>query len=147
MEGATVVENVTSGTIVPPSRECQTRPLSQLPEEQQATAWSDAVEEADGGQPTAAQVQEAVDAYIEPEEDKESEEDAPLPDEPPKEVDRAAYYDQWTEAIKPVVQLVETIAADLGEQHCPCHETVQGQLDVCTEEMDEWLNRINSPEA
>lgn len=45
-----------------PRNEAQVRPLAALPEPDRAAAWADAVEAADGGQPTAAEVQAAVDA-------------------------------------------------------------------------------------
>lgn len=48
-----------TGTIVP-KVESQARPLAKLPPEQQAPAWETAVEKADGKQPTAKQVEEAV---------------------------------------------------------------------------------------
>ena len=52
------------GTAVPilaPSSEGQVRPLTMLPDPtQRAEAWAEAVEEADGEQPTAEQVKEAV---------------------------------------------------------------------------------------
>ena len=72
-------------TPVTPASEKQTRPLAQLPEAQQGAAWLDAVELAGGKQPTGTQVQEAVNAYLEPEEEDEPDEDTPLPDEPEEE--------------------------------------------------------------
>jgi protein gp37 len=42
------------------------RPLSQVPKEARAMVWEDAVAHADGKQPTAKMVQEAVDRYVAP---------------------------------------------------------------------------------
>lgn len=53
-----------------PVTEKQTRPLTKLPAEQQPAAWSKAVESANGAQPTAKQVEAAVEevqAEAEPE--------------------------------------------------------------------------------
>ena len=46
--------------LVTPQNESQARPLSKLDPEQQAEAWSRAVQLADGEQPTAKQVTEAA---------------------------------------------------------------------------------------
>lgn len=53
-----------------PTHESQARPLTKLPAEQQPAAWSKAVESANGAQPTAKQVEAAVEevrAEAEPE--------------------------------------------------------------------------------
>ena len=71
-----------------PATERQVRELAKLPEDQRAAAWADAVEEAGGGQPTAAQVKEVVERYAadnepfvdeEPEGEQEQEQEAPPP--------------------------------------------------------------------
>ena len=49
-----------------PTTEKQTRPLTQLEQEQQPKAWERAVEIAGGEQPTAKQVQAAVDEIVRP---------------------------------------------------------------------------------
>lgn len=46
--------------VVTVSNERQARPLAKLPEDQQAAAWEEAVELADGGTPTAKQVEQVV---------------------------------------------------------------------------------------
>ena len=61
--GAEVAKQVESATRVAISNEAQTRPLTQLPEDKRGLAWKGAVEIAEGGSPTMAQVQEAVDVY------------------------------------------------------------------------------------
>ncbi len=111
-------------------------------EPQQGPPWADAVEKADGGQPTAAQVQEAVfDAHM-------REEDAPpLADKPskpprkkpPKVLDKKAYYKQWDHAIGPLMRVLDKIANGVGEKHGPSHKAILGHLDICTEEMQEWM--------
>lgn len=56
---AQIVEMLPIGNIQP-ERESQVRPLTALPETERAEAWAEAVEEAGGGQPTAAAVAEVV---------------------------------------------------------------------------------------
>ncbi len=58
---AQIAAVVPMGTTLP-TTERQVRPLAALPEPDRAAAWADAVEAAHGGQPTAAEVQAAVDA-------------------------------------------------------------------------------------
>jgi len=58
---------------------------------------------------------------------------------PPRKLDRAGYYKQWTAAMKPLVSLADKIADGVGEVDCQSHETIQGQLEAATEEMMEWL--------
>lgn len=62
IDASKVIENVNQGSHldVVPSNERQTRPLTALPQNQQPEAWKKAVEKADGKQPTAKQVEEAV---------------------------------------------------------------------------------------
>jgi hypothetical protein len=67
--------------IITPTAEGQVRPLSKLPDEQRPEAWREAVAAAGGRQPTSAQVQEVVDAYLAEDEPDEAKEDAP-DDEP-----------------------------------------------------------------
>ena len=76
-ETAKRIESVTTVTLLPPSGERQVRPLAKLPEDQQAAAWADAVDEADGEQPTAAQVQGVVDLYLADNEPPDSPESPP----------------------------------------------------------------------
>ncbi len=58
---------------------------------------------------------------------------------PPKQYDRSAWMKQWTQAIKPVVQLVDKIAAGVGETGCGSQGVVQDHLNVATEEITEWM--------
>lgn len=61
MRSAEVVEEMVTTVTISPQAERQVRPLTALPNpEDRQAAWDEAVEEA-GGQPTAAQVQKAVD--------------------------------------------------------------------------------------
>lgn len=46
-----------------PQNEAQTRPLTQLPPEQQPAAWQQAIEESPNGNPTSAQVKKVVEQY------------------------------------------------------------------------------------
>ena len=54
------VKHVLSDQLVTPETESQTRPLARVPKEKQPRAWECAVEIADGGQPTAKQVEAAA---------------------------------------------------------------------------------------
>ena len=58
--GAVRAKTVESVTRVTPSGEKQTRPLSRLPQNEQPDAWADAVDLADGAQPTTKDVEAAV---------------------------------------------------------------------------------------
>lgn len=61
IDAAKVSTNLKSSTNVElPQKESQARPLTKLPADQQAPAWEKAVEIAGGEQPTAKQVEEAV---------------------------------------------------------------------------------------
>lgn len=62
---AAVAGTIESVTAVTPANEAQMRPLAGLPAEQQRAAWSQAVETA-GGQPTAKQVEQAVQTVTPP---------------------------------------------------------------------------------
>jgi hypothetical protein len=67
-----------------PAHESQTRPLKSVPMEKRAEAWRRAVEIADGEQPTAMQVEQAVvETKVTPEDDDEIEDDGEPP--PPSE--------------------------------------------------------------
>lgn len=147
MSGAAVVENVESGTTgsgslegvasgttkgeeiaqVMPSTERQTRPLAELPEDKQVDAWDDAVEDAGGQQPTAAQVEQAAEKH------------KPTQAKPPDTSDRQGYYDQWKYLIGPLEKMVDRIAADVGEDGCQSHETIMGQLEAASDELREWM--------
>jgi phage N-6-adenine-methyltransferase len=67
--GAVLVNENLSGTPDKPkiTAVSQARPLTKLPPEEQPAAWAAAVEKADGKQPTAKQVEEAVLEITEPE--------------------------------------------------------------------------------
>ena len=58
---------------------------------------------------------------------------------PPKKLDREAYYQQWNEAIGPLVRLVDKIAEGLGERHDPRQVAIQDRLNEATEEMMAWM--------
>jgi hypothetical protein len=58
---------------------------------------------------------------------------------PPRKLDRGAYYQQWDNAIAPVVKLVDKIAEGLGERHDPHQVAIQDRLNEATEEMMEWM--------
>jgi len=60
ISGSGVVQNLATVVAKPPTTETQARPLTTLPAEQQPQAWERAVEIAEGEQPTARQVEEAV---------------------------------------------------------------------------------------
>lgn len=63
IESAGVVERVHNCEQKPPilpTAESQVRPLAKLPKDEQAEAWEEAVDSADGKQPTAKQVKEVV---------------------------------------------------------------------------------------
>jgi len=62
IDAAAVVSNVSPIGDIVPSNEAQTRPLASLPPEQQREAWKEAVETMPGGKPTAAHVQQVVEA-------------------------------------------------------------------------------------
>lgn len=66
IDAATVAENV-HNCGQKPDKESQARPLAALPESEQPAAWSEAVESADGKQPTAKQVKEVVEKRAKPE--------------------------------------------------------------------------------
>ncbi len=58
---------------------------------------------------------------------------------PPKKLDKKAYYQEWTRAIGPLMRTLDKIATGVGEKHGESHKTILGQLDACTEEMQEWM--------
>ncbi len=58
---------------------------------------------------------------------------------PTKQYDRSYWFKQWQHSIGPLVRLVDKIAHGVGEAKCQSHRTVQDHLEVCTEEMMEWL--------
>ncbi len=60
------------------------------------------------------------------------------PTKPPRKPDRSGYLKQWTQAIGPLVRLVDKIADGVGEKGGKSHKTVLEYLDVATEEMQEW---------
>lgn len=62
----TVAELSPTGDIPAPQSERQVRPLRGVDPEQRAEVWAQAVEAADGEQPTARQVEEAVAAHLAP---------------------------------------------------------------------------------
>jgi len=76
---AKTAERVESVTNVTLDNEAQARELSRLPEEQQAEAWTEAVERSDG-EPTAKVVRDVVEEYAE-EDESEPEEDTEQPDD------------------------------------------------------------------
>jgi|GEM_PF-2723490 len=63
----------------------------------------------------------------------------PKPKKPPKKLDKKGYYQEWTRAIGPLVRLVDKIANGVGEKNGESHKVILGQLDACTEEMQEWM--------
>lgn len=67
IKNSPIGENSPMGEKVVPAKESQTRELSALPESEQPAAWSEAVESADGKQPTAKQVKEVVEKRAKPE--------------------------------------------------------------------------------
>lgn len=75
---ACVVKNIEMSTIVDkPKNESQVRPLTKLPQEQQASAWSEAVAMSPNGKPTAKIVQQVVNTRLPKTEQ--------IPDEPEEE--------------------------------------------------------------
>ena len=68
MLAAETADNIKNNTPtgVYPTKERQVRPLTKLEPEQQPTAWKRAVEDRGRGQPTAKQVQEAVNKTLYP---------------------------------------------------------------------------------
>jgi hypothetical protein len=67
IESAKAAKNVNLSLQNPPQNKTQLRPLSKLPAAKQPEAWAKAVEIADGNQPTARQVEQAVRETISPE--------------------------------------------------------------------------------
>jgi hypothetical protein len=60
MDSAQVAANLSTTVDTPPTSERQVRPLAALEPDDQRTAWSQAVAESDGEQPTAAKVEEVT---------------------------------------------------------------------------------------
>lgn len=60
IEAATIAEEVRPMGLIAPRSERQLRPLKRLPEAERADAWAEAVADADGDQPTAAEVSRVV---------------------------------------------------------------------------------------
>lgn len=103
-------EKLPNGNSVMPVSESQVRPLLKLNEpEQQTQAWAAAVEKAEGKQPTAAEVQEAVVEILHP--------DGP----PEKERSRSQRRTELVNRLKQVIakrqswDIVENLIADLEE--------------------------------
>ena len=63
----------------------------------------------------------------------------PAPRKGAKKYDRSSYLNQWTNAIGPLVRLVDNIADGVAEKYDPHHEKVQDLLNQATEEMTAWL--------
>lgn len=59
--------------------------------------------------------------------------------QPPKQLDRQAYFKQWDNAIGPLVRLVDKIANGVGESKSKHHNAVQKLLNDATETMMEWM--------
>jgi len=59
--------------------------------------------------------------------------------QPPKQLDRSAWYKQWDGAVGPLVRIVDKIAAGVGESKCESHRVVQEHLEIATQEMLEWM--------
>jgi len=66
LESVTIVTPVNNGELVLPTTESQTRPLTQLPPQQQAEVWQQAVNASVNGKPTAKDVRAAVDEHKAP---------------------------------------------------------------------------------
>jgi len=64
---ARISDNLVTNVTKMPIREGQARPLTKLPTAKQPEAWAKAVEIADGNQPTARQVEQAVRETLSPE--------------------------------------------------------------------------------
>jgi hypothetical protein len=64
---------------------------------------------------------------------------SPQKRQPPKKLDRNAYYKQWDDTIGPLVRLVDKIAEGVGEKHDPHHEAIHDALNTATEEMMAWM--------
>jgi hypothetical protein len=95
---------------------------------------------------TPAEVQEAVaqaaadDAAEEYDNaDADSEKPSKAATQPPRKLDKAAYYKQWEQAIGPVVRLVDKIGNGVGEKGGGNHSMVMRQLDSATEAMARWM--------
>jgi hypothetical protein len=95
---------------VSPVSESQVRPLLKLPEpEQQAQAWAAAVEKAEGGQPTAAVVQEIVFEILNP--------DGPIEKPPSRSQRRAGLLSRFQQVVaeRESWEQLEELIAELEE--------------------------------
>lgn len=67
IEGSKVFQNIVQSTTIPtkvaPENERQVRPLTQLPAEQQAPAWQEAVAQSRNGKPTSREVERVVQEF------------------------------------------------------------------------------------
>jgi hypothetical protein len=98
------------GNAVTPVSESQVRPLLKLPEpEQQAQAWAAAVEKAEGGQPTAAVVQEIVFEILNP--------DGPIEKPPSRSQRRAGLLSRFQQVVaeRESWEQLEELIAELEE--------------------------------
>lgn len=56
-----------------------------------------------------------------------------------KPVDRPSWFRQWEQGIGPLVRLVDTIAAGVGESRCKFQRSIQNHLKRATDDMVEWM--------
>ena len=82
-------------------------------------------------------VEEVDEVDEEPEEEEEP--TKPTPKKPPKKLDKHALYKTWDQAIGPLMRTLDKIAEDVGEKNGASHKVILGQLDACTEEMEDWM--------
>ena len=110
-----------------------------------ATVLQDPID-VDSQPATPAEVQEAVaqaaadDAAEEYDNaDADSEKPSKAATQPPRKLDKAAYYKQWETLIGPMVRLVDKIGNGVGEKGGGNHSMVMRQLDSATEAMAKWM--------
>lgn len=111
---AGVVENL-EPTGSKPKTESQVRALTQLPAEEQAEAWEEAVEEADGEEPTAAEVAAVVKkrkAEKKPEPELLDEVGKPLPAVVRADFERAHEFDEIVRDLHGIKKRAETLAQE-----------------------------------
>ena len=83
---------------------------------------------------------EPEEGYDEPPWD-DSPKKAKAPKTPPRQFDRSHWLKQWDNSIGPLCRLVDKIAENVGESHCPSHDAIQSQLQAATDEITEWMGK------
>lgn len=131
-----------------PDKERQTRELAKLPEETRPVAWSKAVSDAGGEQPTASQVRSVVESYLTDEEDAVEDPEEPLPEDEPEEEEEPTTEDQIAEHDKAIEAFCRALMKD-AKKNRPDVEWLdhKGRWDGFMRKLKQGLDTLRSAKA